>query len=108
VVLGDFFNHDFGAQQFDMIYERTFLCALPPNLWPHYANRMAQLLRPGGRLAGIFLYGDESEPPPYPLTEAKAQELFEVKFSPLRCVAVEDSLPLFAGKERWQEWELKK
>jgi hypothetical protein len=25
-----------------------------------YANRMAQLLQPGGRLAGIFLYGEES------------------------------------------------
>lgn len=107
VLLGDFFKHDFGTQRFDVIYERTFLCALPPDLWPDYANRMTQLLRPTGRLAGIFLYGEESEPPPFPLTEAKAQELFGERFLLRQSVAVKDSLPLFTGKERWQEWELK-
>lgn len=107
VLLGDFFTHDFGARRFDVIYERTFLCALPPDLWPDYANRMAQLLRPGGKLAGIFLYGEESEPPPFPLTEARAQELFGERFSLLKNLPVEDSLPLFVGKERWQERELK-
>ncbi|MGH7954262.1 MAG: methyltransferase domain-containing protein [Limisphaerales bacterium] len=104
VVLGDFFKHDFGARRFDMIYERTFLCALPPDSWLAYVNRTAQLLRPGGRLTGIFLYGEESEPPPFPLTKAKAQELFGDKFSLLRSDLVEDSLPLFVGKEHWQEW----
>jgi SAM-dependent methyltransferase len=105
VLLGDFFTHDFGAQRFDVIYERTFLCALPPDLWPDYVNRMAQLLHPVGKLAGVFLYGEESEPPPFPLTDAKAQKLFCGKFSLLKNVPVEDSLPLFAGKERWQEWK---
>lgn len=106
VILGDFFKHDFGTEKFDVIYERTFLSALPPKLWPDYASRMAQLLRSGGLLAGIFLYGEEPEPPPYPLTEARANDLLG-KFSLVRNDSVDDSLPLFAGKERWQEWELK-
>ncbi len=104
VELADFFKYG-RPESFDMVYERTFLCALPPHLGQAYANRMAELLRLGGRLAGIFLYGEEPEPPPYPLTEARAGELFGEKFSLLRTISVQDSLPLFIGKERWQEWK---
>lgn len=50
VILGVFFKHGLGEQCFDLIYERTFLCALPPQLWRAYTDRMAQLLRPGGRV----------------------------------------------------------
>jgi SAM-dependent methyltransferase len=106
VVEADFFKHDFGSQRFDLIYERTFLCALPPDSWPAYVKRMIQLLRPSGKLAGIFLYGDQAEPPPYPLTPAKASELLGKNFFVIKTVPVTDSLPLFAGNEYWQEWVL--
>jgi SAM-dependent methyltransferase len=53
VRLGDFFTYDFG-RKFDLIYERTFLCALPPSRWPDYSRRMRELLEPGGRLVGVF------------------------------------------------------
>ena len=106
VVLGDFFNHDFAGTRFDMIYERTFLCALPPRLWPAYVKRMTELLRPSGKLVGIFLYGEEKDPPPYPLSPEKARELFKEKFSLVKSSPVSDSLPIFQGNERWQEWAL--
>jgi SAM-dependent methyltransferase len=106
VVQGDFFAHDFG-RNFDVIYERTFLCALPPDLRPAYVDRMTQLLRPGGKLVGIFLYGEQAEPPPYPLSSEKARELFKEKFSLVKTLPVLDSLPMFAGNERWQEWLLR-
>lgn len=104
VILGDFFTHDFGAEKFDVVYERTFLCALPPDRWAAYAARMEQLLPPEGRLVGVFLYGEELEPPPYPLQASIAEDLFAARFRLDTSVAVDDSLPLFAGKERWQEW----
>ena len=104
VIAGNFFEHDFGAKRFDLIYERTFLCSLPPARWPAYARRMAELLEPGKLLAGMFLYGEEAEPPPYPLTEAQATELLGAEFDLIRNEPVSDSLPLFAGRERWQEW----
>lgn len=107
VILGDFFTHDLGIGKYDLIYERTFLCAFPPERWPDYVNRMTELLLPQGQLAGIFLYGEEPEPPPYPLSKAIAFQLFEKRFTLQRTLPVEDSLPLFAGKERWQEWKLK-
>src|SRR3954451_9826836 len=49
---GDFFNHPFRERSFDLIYERTFLCALSPERWPHYAQRLAALLAPSGLLCG--------------------------------------------------------
>jgi SAM-dependent methyltransferase len=103
--LADFFRDEFGSG-FDLIYERTFLCSLPPGRWPEYARRMAELLKPGGKLVGIFMYGDEPEPPPFPLTEPAAQSLFAPYFNLTedRRIPAAQSLPLYAGKERWQIW----
>src|SRR6058998_985147 len=80
VILGDFFTYDFRRRRFHQIYERTFLCSLPPSRWPDYVRRMADLLSPGGRLIGVFLYGQEREPPPYPLRDKQAEQLFEKHF----------------------------
>ena len=104
VMLGNFFTHDFGQRRFDLIYERTFLCSLPPSRWPDYVSRMAALLSPGGRLIGVFLYGQELAPPPYPLMDKQAEQLFKKHFRLVRRDLVTDSLPLFRGMERWQEW----
>jgi SAM-dependent methyltransferase len=104
VIFGDFFTYDFGQSNFDIIYERTFFCSMPPSRWPDYANRMADLLSPEGRLIGIFLYGQQAESPPYPLTDEEAEQLFQRRFRLVRTELVIDSLPLFRGMERWQEW----
>ncbi len=104
VILGDFFTHDFG-RQFDLIYERTFLCSMAPSRWPEYVNRMADLLVTGGRLIGVFLYGQRSSSgPPFPLTDAEAEQLFKNRFQLVRSEAVTDSLPIFRDMEKWQEW----
>ena len=104
VIFGDFFTYDFGQRNFDLIYERTFLCSMPPSRWPDYANRMADLLSPEGRLIGIFLYGQRAASPPYPLTDKEAEQLFQRRFRLVRTELVIDSLPLFRSMERWQEW----
>lgn len=106
IIVGDFFTHDFGERRFDLIYERTFLCSMPPARWPDYANRMAHLVTRGGRLVGVFLYGQPSSSgPPYPLTDNQSQELFQGDFQLVRSEPMTDSLPLFCGMERWQEWQ---
>ena len=104
IILGDFFAHDFGSNAFDLIYERTFLCSLPPARWEHYVRRVEQLLNVAGMLVGFFYYGNESERPPYPLSEKDAFDLFDQRFQLVRDEAVADSVPIFAGMERWQEW----
>jgi SAM-dependent methyltransferase len=105
VILGDFFTYGFEQRRFDLIYERTFLCSMPPSRRLDYANRMAELLTERGKLIGVFLYGRQSSPgPPYPLTDEQAQEIFQDKFRLVRSEPMQDSLALFRDMERWQEW----
>lgn len=106
VIHGNFFKHDFADNRYGLIYERGFLCSIPQDRWPDYAARMASLIVPGGRLVGLFLYGEEPEPPPYPLTEQTASLLFGQWFRLVSTEgAVPDSVPVYQGMERWQEWE---
>ncbi len=104
IVRADFFKADLG-NRFDFIYERAFLCAMHPRRWQRYAKRVAELLRPRGRLIGIFFYGIEPDPPPYPIGKTEGAEIFGKYFRLVRDSKVSDSVPMFAGMERWQEWE---
>lgn len=62
----DFFNAKFPGQ-FSLIYDYTFLCALPLAMRPMWANRMRELIHPGGSLVTlIFPLGkslEEAGPP---------------------------------------------
>lgn len=53
-LMADFFQDDLsphtGGGKFDVIYDYTFLCAIPPELRPKWAKRMTELLAPGGSL----------------------------------------------------------
>jgi SAM-dependent methyltransferase len=106
VILGDFFKHDFGRSRYGLIYERGFLCSLPPARWPDYASRMMNLLSKGGKLVGLFLYGREVEPPPFPLTKKTAASLLGGSFRLRHTQPVAWSVPVYQGLEHWQEWEL--
>jgi SAM-dependent methyltransferase len=98
----DFFSFD--APAVDLIYERAFLCALPRHMWLDYATRVEQLLRPGARIAGFYFFSDELRGPPFGLAAGQLSSLLKPAFACTADEAVEDSLPVFAGKERWQVW----
>jgi hypothetical protein len=104
---GDFFDYPFREGEFDIIYERTFLCALVPEYWLPYARRISELIAPGGILCGFYFHGPEDEPPPYPISQEQLCQLLGGAFEMIENKPVEDSLPLFAGKERWQIWKRK-
>ncbi len=40
---------------FDVVYEQTCLCALHPDHWVRYAAQLRDWVRPGGRLAAVFM-----------------------------------------------------
>jgi SAM-dependent methyltransferase len=103
VRLADFFDFDPG-EAFDLVYERAFLCALPRRLWPRYAPRAAALLRPAGRLAGFFYFESDEHGPPFGLGAGQLESLLERRFRRSEDAAAEGSIPVFAGKERWQVW----
>jgi SAM-dependent methyltransferase len=92
-------------EPFDVVYERAFLCALPRRLWPAWGARMAELVKPRGLLAGYFFIAPGDRGPPFPLhDDAELRALLEPAFERVADEAVEDSLEVFAGHERWQLW----
>lgn len=103
LVQGDFFSF-VPPTPFELIYERAFLCALPRKCWPAYGKRMADLLLPGGRLAGYFFFQENPVGPPFGITPAQLDELLTPWFVREDDQAVGDSVPVFEGKERWQVW----
>ncbi len=59
----DFFQH---SEQYDLILEQTFFCALLPKLRDQYVQKTYNLLKKGGKLAGVlFDFPLTKEGPPF-------------------------------------------
>jgi SAM-dependent methyltransferase len=103
VRLADFFEFDCD-KPWDVVYERAFLCALPPRMWPRYASRMAGILRPGGTLAGFFFLRETERGPPFGTTPEALQALLAPYFEPTEDLPTEDTVEVFRNAEHWQVW----
>lgn len=88
----------------DWVYERAFLCALPPALAARYAQRMAALIPPGGVLAGYFFLRDQAKGPPFGSSLSALQHALSPFFTLEAQQAVSGSLPVFAPDEYWLTW----
>jgi SAM-dependent methyltransferase len=102
---GDFFGGSIAPGDFDVIYERAFLCALPRRLWTDWAKRVAELIPHSGRLIGFFFEDDAPKGPPFGLQHGELEKLLSPAFKLLEKKTPLDSIPVFAGKESWQVWE---
>ena len=105
----DFFGAVFGRERVAVIYERAFLCALPRQRWSAWASRVAELITPGGRLIGFFFFevseSVTAKGPPFGISPAALDALLTPHFERIEDCAPTDSIPVFAGKERWQVWQ---
>ncbi|WP_118180901.1 thiopurine S-methyltransferase [Paraburkholderia phosphatilytica] len=86
------------------IYERAFLCALPPARRGDYARRIAELLPEGALLAGFFFIGATPKGPPFGMDRSDLDALLSPYFELVDDRPVADSIPVFAGRERWLVW----
>jgi SAM-dependent methyltransferase len=106
----DFFEID---AEFDWIYERALLAALPPARWAAYADNACRLLAPAGLLAGFFFIDDAVDEarrgPPFAVRRQELVTLFDQRFDRVEDVAIprEQSIDVFAGRERWMLWRLR-
>lgn len=101
---GDFFA-PIAEAPFEVVYERAFLCALPRRLWAQWGERVAQLVEPGGSLAGYFYFDAGDRGPPFALhAQADLDALLVPAFERAEDAPVGDSIEVFKDKERWQEW----
>jgi SAM-dependent methyltransferase len=91
---------------FEVVYERAFLCALPRRLWPDWGRRVAELVEPGGELAGYFYFDASERGPPFALRDtAQLDDVLSPAFERIEDCEVGDSVDVFKGKERWQVWK---
>jgi len=75
LVKSDFFKWKV-ENQFDAIFEQTSLCALPPEQWQLYVNKLASWLKPGGKLFVHFLQKTKPGGPPYHCEIREMHKLF--------------------------------
>lgn len=81
---GDFFALDAkGLPTIDAVYDRAALVAMPPELQPRYAQKIAELTPPGGQvlLLGLDYNPSEMSGPPFSIPEARVRELFGKHFA---------------------------
>ena len=103
IVEADFFAWQ-PVHPLELIYECAFLCALPPAMRPQLVARWAQLLAPGGRVAGFFFFDQTIKGPPFGIARTELDTLMAPYFDCVEDAAVADSIPVFAGRERWLVW----
>lgn len=113
----DFFNDDLSShtngEGFDVIYDYTFLCAIPPNLRPQWSKRVSELLAPNGSL--ICCESPLAKPPkaggpPHGLSSELYVQLFkqpgqDVSYAEDGHIAADErSLNLESGLVRVAHW----
>lgn len=106
-VVGDLFSLDpalIGA--FDHVVEHTCLSGMPPEWRPKYGEACRRLLKPEGRIVGVWFINPEMDPgetgPPFALPVEELDAMFDGDFQ-----SVEDFIPAAAfpgreGRERFR------
>jgi Thiopurine S-methyltransferase (TPMT). len=97
----NFFSYQ---EQFDLIIEQTFFCSMPPlpENRKAYAEQMSKLLKPGGKLVGLWfdipLTGDLVKRP-FGGTKEEYLSYFEPYFSVKTFATAHNSIPPRVGNE---------
>ncbi len=96
LILGDFFEHQ---GQYDLIIEQTFFCALDPSLRKAYVHKMLNLLKEGGKIAGLLFDTQFQNGPPFGGNRQEYQDLFSTLFNIKTLAPCYNSIPQRMGNE---------
>lgn len=66
-------------KSFDAVYEQTCLCALNPEQWRPYVEKLRQWLKPGGKLYALFMQTHQVGGPPFHCDIGEMQRLFPAR-----------------------------
>ena len=94
--LGDFFDH---VGLYDLILEQTMFCAIDPSLRENYAQKVAELLYPEGKLVGVLFDIPFESGPPYGGDKAEYLSYFDKHFSKIELEPCYNSIAPRAGRE---------
>lgn len=97
LICSDFFQH---KDQYDLILEQTFFCAINPVLRSEYVKHAAKLLKPGGKLVGLLWAKEmEIDNPPFGGSLSDYTELFSPYFNVITTEIAHNSIKPRLGKE---------
>lgn len=85
--------------QFDVIFEHTFYCAIPPRRRQELVANWTRWLSPGGHLMGVFFAMDKPVGPPYGGSEWELRRRLQKSYRFLFWGRWRQSLPRRQGKE---------
>jgi len=104
IIHGDFFTH---SKKYDLIFEQTFFCALPPFMRQQYVFQMHFLLKTGGILAGLLFDRDFEVGPPFGGSQPEYENLFRGSFIFRQFSECQNSIEKRFGSELFVEFEKK-
>jgi len=94
------------SQRFDLVYDHTFFCAIPPSTRKDWGRQMSSLVKPGGYLITIVFpmlpYVETG--PPYYIRPEHYKELLSPNFVKVLDKIPDKSSPSHEGKERLLVW----
>lgn len=96
IITSNFFDLD---GQYDLILEQTFFCALDPSFRLKYVQKMIELLKPGGKLAGVLFDKAFEGGPPFGGNREEYMKLFKEVFLIEKMEPCYNSIPPRAGTE---------
>jgi SAM-dependent methyltransferase len=96
IVTDDFFHHQ---QQYDLILEQTFFCALDPALRERYVEHMHKRLLPGGKFVGVLFNRHFEGGPPFGGTKEEYELLFSKLLHIKKMELCTNSIPPRKGSE---------
>lgn len=90
---------------FDLVYDYTCLCAIPPHLRPAYGKTIRGVLKEHGTWLGLVFpmlpENTGKQGPPHLVTEADVHLTLEPGLQVVASFAAEDSVERRRGAERW-------
>ncbi|RYY45792.1 MAG: methyltransferase domain-containing protein [Chitinophagaceae bacterium] len=96
VIHGDFFQLQY---KYQLILEQTFFCAIDPALRKNYAEKMYELLLPGGKLVGLFFNRQFDGGPPFSGNREEYLQLFAPLFNIIKMETAYNSITPRSGTE---------
>ena len=108
VLLGDLFTLCHTpelAGHFDLVWEHTCYCAIPPARREDYVAAVASALKPGGHLLGVFFLNpwdpdeDQTQGPPFGTGLDKLRQMLETQFQLIKGWRPDVGYPGREGRE---------
>ncbi|KAF8741910.1 Thiopurine S-methyltransferase (TPMT), partial [Rhizoctonia solani] len=110
-VLDFFQSPSLTEEPFDLVYDYTFFCAIPPELRKSWGQRMTEIVRPGGYLIALMYPIDpgrrRNDGPPFPVDFDAYSAVLKESWDNVVNVVPTTSRPTHEGRERLGVWRRK-